>query len=647
MSRSSPLPSEPPACLLETVDEVTSNWPPKAGGLGRAPTRIAGRYELEHRIGIGGMGEVFAALDVSTQQRVALKRLTERAAKRANPSALFESEFCTLAQLAHPYIVSAFDYGVTEGCPYYTMELLDGQDLAHMGPLDWREACRLLRDIGSALSLLHSRRLIHRDLTPSNVRCTTSGAPKLIDLGALVPFGITSALVGTPPFIAPEALYRQELDQRVDLYSLGVLGYWLMTGHYPYEVEQLADLEAAWRRPCDPVSHWCGPIPEPVDDLIMSLLSVDRHARPRAAAEVIEKLTALAELGTEEPGGVGRAYLAMPKLVSRETETNRFLRSLAALEEGQSSVFLVSGDQGVGRSRLLGELVLQSKLRGTLTLSVGASAAQGHFGVAGALIAELCEVAPDAADRLPQDLRELPDTRRHAAPPGPDDGLGREQLHIQLRDWWQAEARRRPMFIAIDDLHLVDEASAAFIAALAHGLVAAGAPAPGVAKPTMIVAATTVPDATPHDAPRKVYARAAIPMPLAPLSAGAVQALLGSIFGDTPRLEALSALIHASAQGNPQVTLELAQELVDESVLRYERGNWLVPQRLSSLTFGASFAYRFSERIARLDGHARELAEGLALVARTPVSVDAYPTLTAHQDRATTLRALDALIVAG
>ena len=128
-------------------------WPPKAGSVGRAPARIAGRYELEHRIGIGGMGEVFAALDVSTQQRVALKRLTERAAKRANPSALFESEFCTLAQLAHPYIVSAFDYGVTEGCPYYTMELLDGQDLAHMGPLDWREACRLLRHQDRATTL--------------------------------------------------------------------------------------------------------------------------------------------------------------------------------------------------------------------------------------------------------------------------------------------------------------------------------------------------------------------------------------------------------------------------------------------------------------------------------------------------------------
>jgi eukaryotic-like serine/threonine-protein kinase len=195
------------------------------------PARLfAARYALEASLGRGGAGEVFRAFDLARGELIALKQLHESARARAGLERLFEREFRTLAQLAHPGIVAVHDYGVAEGSPYYTMELLDGADLRDLAPLPWREACSVLCEVASALALLHSRRLVHRDLSPRNVRRTASGQPKLIDFGAMVPMGHTRKLMGTPGCVAPEHVRGQELDARSDMFGLGTLLYWTLTG---------------------------------------------------------------------------------------------------------------------------------------------------------------------------------------------------------------------------------------------------------------------------------------------------------------------------------------------------------------------------------------------------------------------------------
>src|SRR5579864_3776301 len=106
------------------------------------------------------------------QRALALKELVVGgdASRRAELIALFEREFMTLAQLSHPRVIEVYDYGIENGAPYYTMELLDGGDLRERSPLPWREACALLLGVCSSLALTHSRRLVHRDVTPANVR---------------------------------------------------------------------------------------------------------------------------------------------------------------------------------------------------------------------------------------------------------------------------------------------------------------------------------------------------------------------------------------------------------------------------------------------------------------------------------------------
>jgi serine/threonine-protein kinase len=152
-----------------------------------AVDRVATRYEVHEAIGRGGMACVYRATDRSLGQQVALKQLVvEDAAERATLAGLFEREFHTLAQLRHPHVIAVHDYGLrADGSPFYTMELLDGGDLRERAPIGWRETCRLVFDVCSALALLHSRRLLHRDLSPRNIRCTQAGQAKLIDFGAM------------------------------------------------------------------------------------------------------------------------------------------------------------------------------------------------------------------------------------------------------------------------------------------------------------------------------------------------------------------------------------------------------------------------------------------------------------------------------
>jgi serine/threonine protein kinase len=208
---------------------------------------VAGRYRVERLLGRGGMGAVFQVRDEGTGRQLALKRLHAGASPKL--SELFEREYRTLASLRHPRIVEVFEYGIDDAGAYYSMELLEGADLSQRAPMSWPATCACLRDLASMLGVLHSRRLVHRDLSPRNLWLTHDGRLKLLDFGALAPFGPATEVVGTPAFIAPETLQGRALDQRTDLFALGALGYWLLTSTHAFRASQLAELPRAWAKP--------------------------------------------------------------------------------------------------------------------------------------------------------------------------------------------------------------------------------------------------------------------------------------------------------------------------------------------------------------------------------------------------------------
>ncbi|HMJ11055.1 MAG TPA: serine/threonine-protein kinase, partial [Polyangiaceae bacterium] len=258
-----------------------------------AQGRIANRYDVLGRLGRGGMAVVYRVRDAQTGCELALKQLRtlETQEKRDRSLGLFEREFHTLAQLAHPRVIAVYDYGLDEAGPYYTMELLDGGDLLDRSPLPWREACRLLLDVCSSLALLHSRRLLHRDVSPRNVRCTRDGSSKLIDFGAMTPMPGGGAVVGTPAFCAPESLQRSALDARADLFSLGATLYYALTGRMAYPAQSFAEMLDAFARKPSPPSTRVADIPPALDELVLSLLATEPALRPRSAYEVMQRLS--------------------------------------------------------------------------------------------------------------------------------------------------------------------------------------------------------------------------------------------------------------------------------------------------------------------------------------------------------------------
>jgi serine/threonine protein kinase len=224
---------------------------------------FAERYRVDAILGRGGMGSVSRATDIQTGATLALKQLTipagtNNAERRV---ALFQREYHILTQLNHPNLVKVFDYGLSQDIPYYTMELLGGRSLRELAPLPWRAACAYLIELCSALSVLHARGFVHRDLTPSNVLITEQSIAKLIDFGAMAPMGPNDAAVGTPPYMAFETLELSSLDGRADIFSLGALGYWALTGRHAFPAPTLASLPEFWQRAPPSASHFDPDIP--------------------------------------------------------------------------------------------------------------------------------------------------------------------------------------------------------------------------------------------------------------------------------------------------------------------------------------------------------------------------------------------------
>jgi Protein kinase domain/AAA ATPase domain len=385
------------------------------------PTCIGERYRVELLLGTGGMASVYQVHDLASGRKLALKRLNTRnsasaqsensllseaettqdaplgAAAAVHAGQLFEREFDTLSQLVHPHIIEVYDYRRDAHGPYYTMELLDGGDLRQLSPLPWRQACKLLCDVCSAISLLHSRRLVHRDLTPLNIRCTRAGSAKLFDFGSMTPFGRARHVVGTPPFVAPEALHGEVVDAQTDLFALGATAYYALTGRHAYPARQLLALPEAWRHPPQPPSQHAPEIPRALDELVLWLLQLAPSARPPSAAEVMERLSAIAGFDLQEALVVRQAYLSTPNLVGREQQLERVRKRLRSAAEAQGGTLVVSGPRGAGRTRLLDACVLEARLLGAIVLRADESEASARWGVASALLRQLLAQTPELA----------------------------------------------------------------------------------------------------------------------------------------------------------------------------------------------------------------------------------------------------------
>ncbi len=263
-----------------------------------AEARQLGQYHLRRKIGCGGMGEVYLAEHQLLKRPCAIKLI--RANHVADPKALerFEREVRLTATLSHPNTVEIYDYGRTEkGTYYYVMEYLPGLNLAELverhGPVPPGRAVHLLRQVCMALREAHGAGLIHRDVKPSNIIAARRGGmddvAKLLDFGLVQPPATPAAadlsgedkIVGTPHFMSPEqARGSRELDERSDIYSLGAVAYYLLTGRPPFDdTDRIGIIIAQVRDPVIPPSQLQSDIPNDLEQVVLRCLAKDPDSR--------------------------------------------------------------------------------------------------------------------------------------------------------------------------------------------------------------------------------------------------------------------------------------------------------------------------------------------------------------------------------
>jgi serine/threonine-protein kinase len=306
---------------------------------------LASQYAVERELGRGGMGAVFLARDVRLDRQVAIKVLPPHLASEGELRDLFLREARTAARLSHPHIVPVFRADEIAGHPFFAMPFIEGENLAERvstrGPLPPADAVRTLREVAWALAYAHAHGVVHRDVKPENIMIERgSGRSIVTDFGiARVVFGPVFAqdalIMGTASYMSPEQIDGEPLDGRSDLYSLGVVGFHVLSGALPFTGGSVtALLDAHKRQPAPPLTAVAPQVPAPIAAVIDRCLAKERDARypsGESLADALEKALRVSEptvVRTGEFAVAARELVAAAKAAGIQSQLVR-----RALEE--------------------------------------------------------------------------------------------------------------------------------------------------------------------------------------------------------------------------------------------------------------------------------------------------------------------------
>jgi hypothetical protein len=610
--------------------------------------RIAGRYEVLELLGRGGAG---AVLRVKDHQGGSIRALKLHAPRRRpghppppgpSPAAGADSdgwswrlrrEFYVLAQLRHPNIVRVHEWGEDRGFLYYTMDPIAGRDAADLGHLAPEQVIDLLVAITSALGLIHARGFVHQDIKPRNIRVPDGASGDRPLLGALLmDFGLiapaatdhgdrvttvelehdlpvshtgdekssrTRRVAGTAGFIAPEVLLGAPADGRSDLYAVGVTAHLLLTGQLPPHAGAVG------------LAGRMEQVPPGLAQLVGELLAADPRRRPADAAELAERLAALAP-GTDRQEAsaahLAPSYLAAPRLVGREPEMAALRRAWGRASEGQGGPVYLVGAPGMGKSRVMEAFALEMRISGARVLQAAAELRQSTpFAAVRQLLRQAGAAGPPLLEAAAAVLSER-------LPPSDSPAVQLRAVKQAVAAWAAATAARQPTVLMVDDLFWCDEGSIAVIEHLANE----------AHRLPLLVVCSLRPDAGAEaDASAQLerLRRGALEvLELGALDPGGVHALLHGIFGPVEVHELLLEQWHRACGGVPYLGVEIARELHERGIIRFEAGRWRLPRTLDGVALPGSLDEALHDRLARLGPAARRLAQ-VAAVAGSPVEL--------------------------
>jgi eukaryotic-like serine/threonine-protein kinase len=599
------------------------------------------RYEVREALGAGGMGAVYAAYDRLTGTRVALKRVQITSAM---PTAFdfqlaLAQEFRLLASLRHPHIISVLDYGFdAAGQPFFTMELLEGaqtlRQFAASATLETRVA--LILQALEALRYLHRRGIVHRDLKPENVLIITSlpspdPSPlgkeaenhafgdrgeivKVLDFG-LAQEGTEKQSAGTLAYLAPEVLQGAPATALSDLYALGMMLYEVIAGAHPFKTEHLSKWIQAILTAEPDVDSLA--IPASLKQVIRRMVARDPAERyPNADAVMTALREAMQLTPTPESQTTRESFLQAARFVGREAELGKLIEALSSLSpsakngtsplhEAQGAAFLIGGESGVGKSRLVEELRIRALVAGALTLR-GQAVADSHtpyqlwrdpvrrlilsLDISHAEAGILQSIVPDIGDLLHRPVKRA----------GRLDGTGGQQRLAQtvLALFQRAT---QPVTLILEDVHWAGSESLLLLKLLAEH----------IAELPLVMVATYRDDERPHlpdDLPDMKILR------LPRLTNQQMKDLSISMLGDNGRIPDLVELLRRETEGNVFFIVEVVRALAESAGKLSDVGLVTLPPRI----FSGGMKTVIERRLAAVPEEAEHLLYWAALLGRKP-----------------------------
>lgn len=578
-------------------------------------TMIGFRYQLFETIGHGGMGVVYRALDRLSGLHVALKRVTAQA---GTPSAmlstsagvdhrtLLATEFQYLASLRHPNIISVLDYGFdTERSPYFTMELLNAQrTIVAVGQnAPFETQIDLIVQLLQAMRYLHRRGIIHRDLKPTNI-LVRDDQVKVLDFGLSVSQGDhdpdSATTVGTLAYIAPEILQGGAASIQSDLWGVGVIAHEILMGKHPFDTSRLTQMLDQIKNTQIQFAH--NQLQPQVAKVLERLLYKFPEARYHDAGTVLEDLSkALNKPFARDTEATRESFIQAAHFVGRTVELNQLSEGLREALNGKGSAWLIGGENGVGKSRLLNELRTQGMVRGAQVIR-GQAVADTPYKVWRASIRHLA-LAVQITDFEAAVLKEaLPEIEgligRSVAPVHPLDPVAAQtRFFVVMED--VLKRHTSPLLLILEDLHWAGTESIALLVWLTQKIATL---------PVMVVGSYR--DEERSDLPKMVPLARLIR--LNRLSETEIANLSQSMLGKGGQDPELLQLLQRETEGNAFFLVEVVRALAEEAGQLDKVGEMSLPKRV--ITGGV--AKVLERRCSQLQDDHLPLLEQAAAVGR-------------------------------
>ena len=575
---------------------------------------MGNRYGIGNRLGEGSMGAVYRATDRLTGEPVAIKQVnitTKNLAFASRPATdnadelrlALAREFEILASLRHPHIISVLDYGFgANQQPFFTMTLLNNpQTVIEYGRnLDISQKAERLIQILQALTYLHRRRILHRDIKPANVLITADGDLKVLDFGLSASTEHAKGVAGTLTYMAPEVLRGKDVTPSSDLYAVGMIAYELFVGNYPFDTRNPTRLMSSIANTIPDVSSLKNP---PLEAVLSRWLHKNPAERYQTAEQIIQELCGSLNLpAPQESIAIRESFLQSAQFTGRKTELEQLQGAFEQAQGGKGSVWLIGGESGVGKSRLVDELRIFAMTKGVNVLTGGA------IETGGVAYHLWRDILPKLLLNTPVDeyeasiLKEITPNINHvvgyAVPDAPTIDANPRKLRLQVTFNALFNRQETPTLLILDDLQWADTSLD-----LLKSLIGI------IAELPILIIGTYRDDERPK-LPEELGVSNTIS--LKRFETGDIEALSTAMLGKIGKKADLVNLLNQETEGNVFFLIEVVRALAEDVGNLGQIGTKTLPESV----FTGGIQAIVSRRLSKLPAHLQNITQWAAVLGR-------------------------------